>query len=176
MFERYTDRMRRMIVRSQELARDRHHNDIGTEHLLLGLVDDEEAVGSRVLRAMAISLDEIRQRVDEIIGEGRGAPTGHIPFTPQAEKVLELGLREALQLGDRHIGTEHHLLALIREGEGVAAQVLVASGADLNRARQQVSQMRSGYQGSGDTWPEDRPDNGRWVRSLARPCSVKFVV
>jgi ATP-dependent Clp protease ATP-binding subunit ClpA len=161
MFERYTDRMRRMIVRSEELARQRHHDRIGPEHLLLGLVDDEEAVGSQVLRAMDISLDQIRQRVDEIIGEGQGTPTGHIPFTPQAKKVLELGLREALQIGDRHIGTEHHLLALIRDGEGVAARVLVASGADLNRVRQQVIQVRSSYQGSGDTWPEDRPDNGR---------------
>ena len=116
-------------------------------------------MGSQVLRAMDISLEEIRQRVDEIIGEGQGAPAGHIAFTPRAKKALELGLREALQLGDRHIGTEHHLLALIREGDGVAAQVLVAAGADLNRARQQVTQVRSGYQSSGDMWPEDRPDS-----------------
>jgi ATP-dependent Clp protease ATP-binding subunit ClpA len=172
MFERYTDRMRRMIVRSQELARERHHNDIGTEHLLLGLVDDEEAVGSQVLRAMNISLDEIRQRVDEIIGAGQGAPTGHIPFTPRARKVLELGLREALQLGDHYIGTEHHLLALIREDEGVAAQVLLASGADLNRARQQVILVRRGYQSSGDTWPEDRPDSDRVIRPVSSETST----
>jgi ATP-dependent Clp protease ATP-binding subunit ClpC len=121
----------------QELARERHHHDVGPEHLLLGLVADEDAVGSQVLRAMD-SLDEIRQRVYEIIGEGQGAPTGHITFTPRARRVLELALREALQLGHNHIGTGHILLGLIREGDGVAVQVLVRLGADLNRTRQQV--------------------------------------
>ena len=169
MFERYTDRMRRMVVRSQELARERGHDYLGPEHLLLGLVDDEDAVGSQVLRAMDISLDEIRQRVDEIIGAGQGAPSGHIAFTSRAKKVLELGLREALQHGDNYIGTEHHLLALIREADGVAAQVLVASGADLNRARQQVMLVRSAYLGSGDTWPEDRPDGRGVVPSAPAP-------
>src|SRR5258708_7912405 len=128
MFERYTDRMRRIVVRSQELARERRHNYLGAEHLLLALVHDRQALGAQVLRAMNISLEEIRQRVDEIIGQGQVAPGGHIPFTPRAKKVLELGLREALQLGDNYIGTEHHLLGLLREGEGVSAQVLATFG------------------------------------------------
>src|SRR5687768_6032227 len=124
-----------------------NHNYIGTEHILLGLIHEGEGVASKALESLGISLDAVREQVQEIIGQGQQAPTGHIPFTPRAKKVLELSLREALQLGHNYIGTEHILLGLIREGEGVAAQVLVKLGADLGRVRQQVIQLISGYQG-----------------------------
>jgi ATP-dependent Clp protease ATP-binding subunit ClpC len=124
-----------------------NHNYIGTEHILLGLIHEGEGVAAKGLEALGISLEGVRAQVEEIIGQGQQAPSGHIPFTPRAKKVLELSLREALQLGHNYIGTEHILLGLIREGEGVAAQVLVKLGADLNRVRQQVIQLLSGYQG-----------------------------
>src|SRR5688572_18097757 len=144
MFERFTDRARRVVVLAQEEARMLNHNYIGTEHILLGLIHEGEGVAAKALESLGISLDGVRQQVEEIIGQGQQAPSGHIPFTPRAKKVLELSLREALQLGHNHIGTEHILLGLIREGEGVAAQVLVKLGADLNRVRQQVIQLLSG--------------------------------
>lgn len=147
MFERFTDRARRVVVLAQEEARMLNHNYIGTEHILLGLIHEGEGVAAKALESMDISLDAVRNQVEEIIGQGQQAPTGHIPFTPRAKKVLEFSLREALQLGHNYIGTEHILLGLIREGEGVAAQVLVKLGADLNRVRQQVIQLLSGYQG-----------------------------
>jgi ATP-dependent Clp protease ATP-binding subunit ClpC len=147
MFERFTDRARRVVVLAQEEARTLNHNYIGTEHILLGLIHEGEGVAAKALESLDISLDGVRGQVIEIIGEGQQAPTGHIPFTPRAKKVLELSLREALQLGHNYIGTEHILLGLIREGEGVAAQVLTKMGADLNRVRQQVIQLLSGYQG-----------------------------
>src|SRR3981189_1226721 len=131
MFERFTDRARRVVVLAQEEARMLNHNYIGTEHILAG-----------------------RLRGEEIIGRGQQAPSGHIPFTPRAKKVLELSLREALQLGHNYIGTEHILLGLIREGEGVAAQVLVKLGADLSRVRQQVIQLLSGYAGAKEGAPQ----------------------
>ena len=146
MFERFTDRARRVVVLAQEEARMLNHNYIGTEHLLLGLIHEGEGVAARALESLGISLDAVRQQVEEIIGQGQQAPSGHIPFTPRAKKVLELSLREALQLGHNYIGTEHILLGLIREGEGVAAQVLVKLGADLNRVRQQVIQLISAQQ------------------------------
>jgi ATP-dependent Clp protease ATP-binding subunit ClpC len=124
-----------------------NHNYIGTEHILLGLIHEGEGVAAKALESLGIALEGVRQQVEEIIGQGQQAPSGHIPFTPRAKKVLELSLREALQLGHNYIGTEHILLGLIREGEGVAAQVLVKLGADLNRVRQQVLQLLSGYQG-----------------------------
>ena len=147
MFERFTDRARRVVVLAQEEARMLNHNYIGTEHILLGLIHEGEGVAAKAIESMGISLDAVRAQVEEIIGQGQQAPSGHIPFTPRAKKVLELSLREALQLGHNYIGTEHILLGLIREGEGVAAQVLVKLGADLNRVRSQVIQLLSGYQG-----------------------------
>jgi ATP-dependent Clp protease ATP-binding subunit ClpC len=147
MFERFTDRARRVVVLAQEEARMLNHNYIGTEHILLGLIHEGEGVAAKALESLGISLEAVRQQVEEIIGQGQQAPSGHIPFTPRAKKVLELSLREALQLGHNYIGTEHILLGLIREGEGVAAQVLVKLGADLNRVRQQVIQLLSGYPG-----------------------------
>ncbi|MFL6249041.1 MAG: Clp protease N-terminal domain-containing protein, partial [Actinomycetes bacterium] len=147
MFERFTDRARRVVVLAQEEARLLNHNYIGTEHILLGLIHEGEGVAAKALESLGISLEAERKHVEEIIGQGQQAPSGHIPFTPRAKKVLELSLREALQLGHSYIGTEHILLGLIREGEGVAAQVLVKLGADLNRVRQQVIQLLSGYQG-----------------------------
>jgi ATP-dependent Clp protease ATP-binding subunit ClpC len=149
MFERFTDRARRVVVLAQEEARMLNHNYIGTEHILLGLIHEGEGVAAKALESLGISLQAVRDQVQEIIGKGQTAPAGHIPFTPRAKKVLELSLREALQLGHNYIGTEHILLGLIREGEGVAAQVLQKLGADLNRVRQQVIQLLSGYSGEG---------------------------
>ena len=151
MFERFTDRARRVVVLAQEEARMLNHNYIGTEHLLLGLIHEGDGVAAKALESLNISLGAVREQVQEIIGKGQQAPSGHIPFTPRAKKVLELSLREALQLGHNYIGTEHILLGLIREGEGVAAQVLVKLGADLGRVRQQVIQLLSGYQGGKET-------------------------
>jgi len=144
MFERFTDRARRVVVLAQEEARLLNHSYIGTEHILLGLIHEGEGVAAKALESLSISLEAVRNQVEEIIGQGQQAPSGHIPFTPRAKKVLELSLREALQLGHNYIGTEHILLALLREGEGVAAQVLVKLGADLNRVRQQVLQLLHG--------------------------------
>ena len=138
MFERFTDRARRVVVLAQEEARMLNHNYIGTEHILLGLIHEGEGVAAKALESLGISLEAVRQQVEEIIGQGQQAPSGHIPFTPRAKKVLELSLREALQLGHNYIGTEHILLGLIREGKGVAAQVLVKLGGNLDRVRQQV--------------------------------------
>jgi ATP-dependent Clp protease ATP-binding subunit ClpC len=151
LFERFTDRARRVVVLAQEEARLLNHNYIGTEHILLGLIHEGEGVAAKALESLGISLEAVRSQVEEIIGQGGSSPSGHIPFTPRAKKVLELSLREALQLGHNYIGTEHILLGLIREGEGVAAQVLVKLGADLSRVRQQVIQLLSGYQGPGGT-------------------------
>jgi len=149
LFERFTDRARRVVVLAQEEARLLNHNYIGTEHILLGLIHEGEGVAAKALESLGISLEAVRSQVEELIGQGGSSPSGHIPFTPRAKKVLELSLREALQLGHNYIGTEHILLGLIREGEGVAAQVLVKLGADLSRVRQQVIQLLSGYSGSG---------------------------
>jgi ATP-dependent Clp protease ATP-binding subunit ClpC len=165
MFERFTDRARRVVVLAQEEARMLNHNYIGTEHILLGLIHEGEGVAAKALEALNISLEGVRAQVEEIIGQGQQAPSGHIPFTPRAKKVLELSLREALQLGHNYIGTEHILLGLIREGEGVAAQVLVKLGADLNRVRQQVIQLLSGYQGK-EAAPSNGPAEGTPSTSL----------
>ena len=164
MFERFTDRARRVIVLAQEEARMLNHNYIGTEHILLGLIHEGEGVAAKALESLGISLDAVRQQVEEIIGQGQQAPSGHIPFTPRAKKVLELADRETRALGHAYIGTEHILLGLIREGDGVAAQVLVKLGADLNRVRQQVIQL---LRGSRDA---DVPGAGsrRGNRSRAR--------
>ena len=138
MFERFTDRARRVVILAQQEARLLNHNYIGTEHILLGLIHEHEGVAAKALESLDISLESVRGQVEEIIGQGAKPPDGHIPFTPRAKRVLELSLREALQLSHNYIGTEHVLLGLIREGEGVAAQVLVKLGADLARVREQV--------------------------------------
>jgi ATP-dependent Clp protease ATP-binding subunit ClpC len=163
MFERFTDRARRVVVLAQEEARMLNHNYIGTEHILLGLIHEGEGVAAKALESLGISLEAVRSQVEEIIGQGQAAPTGHIPFTPRAKKVLELSLREALQLGHNYIGTEHILLGLIREGEGVAAQVLQKLGADLNRVRQQVIQLLQGYAGKGEGQPGEQSPQGSMV-------------
>jgi ATP-dependent Clp protease ATP-binding subunit ClpA len=165
MFERFTDRARRVVVLAQEEARMLNHNYIGTEHILLGLIHEGEGVAAKALESLGISLEAVRQQVEEIIGQGQQAPSGHIPFTPRAKKVLELSLREALQLGHNYIGTEHILLGLIREGEGVAAQVLVRLGADLNRVRQQVVELVHTEESEAET---SRPFKGvsrAWERT-----------
>jgi ATP-dependent Clp protease ATP-binding subunit ClpC len=146
LFERFTDRARRVLVLAQEEARLLNHNFIGTEHILLGLIHEGEGVAAKALESLGISLEAVREKVEETIGPAGSSTTGSPPFTPRAKKVLELSLREALQLGHNYIGTEHMLLGLVREGEGVAAQVLVNLGADLSRVRQQVIQLLSGYQ------------------------------
>ncbi|MCL1692360.1 MAG: ATP-dependent Clp protease ATP-binding subunit [Actinomycetia bacterium] len=161
MFERFTDRARRVVVLAQEEARLLNHNYIGTEHILLGLIHEGEGVAARALESMGISLESVRSQVVEIIGQGSQAPSGHIPFTPRAKKVLELSLREALQLGHNYIGTEHILLGLIREGEGVAAQVLQQLGADLPKVRQTVIQLLSGVQGEESTPSRHPGGSGR---------------
>jgi ATP-dependent Clp protease ATP-binding subunit ClpC len=185
MFERFTDRARRVVVLAQEEARMLNHNYIGTEHILLGLIHEGEGVAAKALESLGISLEAVRSQVEEIIGQGQAAPTGHIPFTPRAKKVLELSLREALQLGHNYIGTEHILLGLIREGEGVAAQVLQKLGADLNRVRQQVIQLLSGYTGKGEQQPggEQAPQGsmvldqfGRNLTQLARESKLDPVI
>ncbi|HEX3425857.1 MAG TPA: Clp protease N-terminal domain-containing protein, partial [Acidimicrobiales bacterium] len=145
MFERFTDRARRVLVLAQEEARLLNHNFIGTEHILLGLIHEGEGVAAKALESLGISLEAVREKVEETIGPAGSSTAGSPPFTPRAKKVLELSLREALQLGHNYIGTEHMLLGLVREGEGVAAQVLVNLGADLSRVRQQVIQLLSGY-------------------------------
>jgi ATP-dependent Clp protease ATP-binding subunit ClpC len=186
MFERFTDRARRVVVLAQEEARMLNHNYIGTEHILLGLIHEGEGVAAKALESLGISLEAVRQQVEEIIGQGQAAPTGHIPFTPRAKKVLELSLREALQLGHNYIGTEHILLGLIREGEGVAAQVLQKLGADLNRVRQQVIQLLSGYtggKGEGQPGEQGGPQGsmvldqfGRNLTQLARETKLDPVI
>ena len=148
MFERFTDRARRVVVLAQEEARLLNHNYIGTEHILLGLIHEGEGVAAKALESLGISLEAVRAQVEEIIGQGQSAPTGHIPFTPRAKKVLELSLREALQLGHNYIGTEHLLLGLVREADSGAAQVLAGRGADLDSARQAVARQLT--TGAGD--------------------------
>lgn len=145
MFERFTDRARRVVVLAQEEARTLNHNYIGTEHMLLGLLHEGEGVAAQAMKSLGIDLLDARKRVEEKISVGGHPPHGHIPFTPRGKKIMELALREALQLGHNYIGTEHILLALIREGEGVGAQVLTQMGADLNRVRQEVLRLLSGH-------------------------------
>ena len=149
MFERFTDRARRVVVLAQEEARMLNHNYIGTEHILLGLMHEGEGVAAKALESLGISLEAVRQQVEEIIGQGQQAPSGHIPFTPRAKKVLELSLREALQLNHSYIGTEHILLGLVGEGEGVAAQVLTKLGGSLSRVRDKVIELAPAGTGEG---------------------------
>ncbi|HVC25739.1 MAG TPA: ATP-dependent Clp protease ATP-binding subunit, partial [Acidimicrobiales bacterium] len=190
MFERFTDRARRVLVLAQEEARLLNHSFIGTEHILLGLIHEGEGLAAKALESLGISLEAVREKVEETIGPAGSAPTGSPPFTPRAKKVLELSLREALQLGHNYIGTEHMLLGLVREGEGVAAQVLQSLGADLPRVRQQVIQLLSGYQGretasagtggsSGQEAPAGSPvldQFGRNLTQLAREHKLDPVI
>ena len=183
MFERFTDRARRVVVLAQEEARMLNHNYIGTEHILLGLIHEGEGVAAKALESLGISLEAVRRqveevvgngravrlRVEEIVGQGQAAPTGHIPFTPRAKKVLELSLREALQLGHNYIGTEHILLGLIREGEGVAAQVLQKLGADFGRVRQTVLQLLSGYTSEEASVPSFSTSGGMTAEQIMGP-------
>jgi len=169
MFERFTDRARRVVVLAQEESRLLNHNYIGTEHLLLGLIHEGEGVAARALEQLGISLERVRTEVEEIIGQGASSPTGHIPFTPRAKKVLELSLREALELGHNYIGTEHILLGLLREGEGVAAQVLmVRMGADLDRVRAVVEGMASSAAGES-VFTSPVAGSDRHLRLRVRP-------
>ena len=157
MFERFTSRARAVVIRAHDEARALQHDYIGTEHILLGLIRESDGAAVRALESLDVSLDAVRQRVQEMIGRGEHAQPDHIPFTPGAKKTLELSLREALQLGHNYIGTEHILLGLIREGQGVAAQVLVGLGAELEPARLQVIQVLHGYQGQVAEPAAERP-------------------
>jgi len=141
MFERFTDRARRVVVIAQEEARALEHSYVGPEHILLGLVREGQGVAARALTELGVDLGAVRQQTEDLIGRGEHSPSGHIPFTPRAKKLLELSLREALQLGHNYIGTEHLLLAVLREGENVGAQVLVRMGTDLNQVRLQVLKL-----------------------------------
>ena len=160
MFERFTEKARRVVVYAQEEARMLNQNYIGTEHLLLGLIREQDGIAAKALESLSISLEDVHQQVEDLIGKGTFVPTGHIPFTPRAKKVLELSLREALQLGHNYIGTEHILLGLIREGEGVAAQVLLNLGADLEKVRSAVIQLLSGHYGKPAEAAEERRGGG----------------
>jgi ATP-dependent Clp protease ATP-binding subunit ClpC len=176
VFERFTDRARRVVVLAQEEARMLNHNSIGTEHILLGLLAEGQGVAAKALESLGIPLQDVRKQVKEIIGEGRSAPMGHIPFTPRAKKVLELSLREALQLKHNYIGTEHVLLGLIRLGEGVGSQVLEKMGADVEAVRKAVVQLLSGYTGTpAEETPEVRgvPLCGRCRRPLEETAAYK---
>jgi ATP-dependent Clp protease ATP-binding subunit ClpC len=182
MFERFTDRARRVVVLAQEEARMLNHNYIGTEHVLLGLIHEEDGVGAKALESLGISFEAVRQRVNEIVGQGGSAPTGHIPFTPRAKRTLELSLREALELGHNYIGTEHILLGLIRVGDGVAAQVLDELGADLSRLRQEVIHLLSGEvegvpEGVTDSASESAPQPRcpRCRRLLTETAAYRFL-
>jgi len=167
-FERFTDRARRVLVLAQEEASSLNHAFIGTEHILLGLVSEGDGVAAKALRQLDVSLEKVRAKVVEVIGEGASQPpgAGSPPFTPRAKKVLELSLREALQLGHTYIGTEHLLLGVVREGEGVGAKVLVSMGVDLNKVRQQVVALLAGYQATG---PGPRVSAPRPMMRLASP-------
>jgi ATP-dependent Clp protease ATP-binding subunit ClpA len=157
MFQQFTDRARRVVVLAQEEARLLNHDYVGTEHLLLGLAHEGQGVAAKALESLGIRLEALRSQVEEAIGRGQRAPSGHLSFTPRAKKVLELSLRESQQLGHNYLGTEHLLLGLVREGEGVAAQVLVKLGADLSRVRQQVIQLLGGSAGGPEEAAGTRP-------------------
>jgi GNAT superfamily N-acetyltransferase len=177
MFTRFTDRARRVVTQAQEEARMLDHGYIGTEHILLGLIREGNGVGAKALESLGISLDVVRQQIGEIIGRGQHTPSGHIPFTPRAKRVLELSLTEAVQLGHDYVGTEHILLGLIRQGDGVAAQVLVKLGADRNRVRQQVIQLISSQPPqSGEAMkvrPREAADRPAALAFLARHNSAR---
>jgi ATP-dependent Clp protease ATP-binding subunit ClpC len=155
VFERFTDRARRVVVLAQEEARMLNHSYIGTEHILLGLIHEGEGVAARALEGLGISLEDLRTEIEETVGHGQTMPYAHIPFTPRAKKALELSLRESLQLGHNYIGTEHILLGLVALGEGVAAQVLISRGLSLDRVREQVMALLEGYVHEESTPPAE---------------------
>ena len=167
MFERFTDRARRVVVLAQDEARELGHAYIGTEHLLLGLFREEGGVAAKALTSLGVSPEEIRGQILEVVGTGEGQPPGHIPFTPRAKKILELGLREARQLGHSYIGTEHILLGIVREGEGVAAQVLQAQGLSLVVVRRAVAETLAGYSTEAVEAAGFRPMTG-WIARRTR--------
>ena len=170
MFERFTERARRAVVLAQEEARKLDHGYIGTEHLLLGLIREGEGVAAKALESLGISLKTVREQVVARVGRGQRPPSGHIPFTERAKRVLELSLRESGQLGHRYIGTEHVLLAIVREGDGVAAQVLTGLGADLDRVRQQVIELLHGRTSEGPrSGPSPRAGSGSGPAEDVRP-------
>jgi ATP-dependent Clp protease ATP-binding subunit ClpC len=162
MFERFTDRARRVVVLAQDEARRLDHDYIGTEHLLLGLLHEGQGVAAQALDGLGVDLAEVRRRVGEIIGRGQHAPSGHIPFTPRSKKVLELSLREALDLGHDYIGTEHILLGIVREGQGVAAQVLAGMGAGEDEIRAKVSELLGPSAGRPGERPGERAGEPRF--------------
>jgi Clp amino terminal domain, pathogenicity island component len=164
VFERFTDRARRVLVLAQEEARLLNHSYIGTEHLLLGLIHENDGVAAKALRSVGVSLEAVRVRVEETVRATDKPPNGSPPFTARAKKVLELGLREALQLGHSYIGTEHLLLGLVREGDGVGVTVLLDLGADLDRVRQSVIHLMSGQ--------VSEPDAAAWVREESGSPSI----
>jgi ATP-dependent Clp protease ATP-binding subunit ClpA len=169
MFERFTDRARKVVVLAQEEARMLDHNCVGPEHILLGVIHEGQGLGARALTELGVSLSEVRQQVEEIIGRGEQAPSGHIPFTPRTKKVLELSLREALQLGHNYIGTEHITLAILREGENVAAQVLVRMGVNQSKVRLQVIKLLAPEPGGEAAAAEEgtaSPEGGRRPREI----------
>ena len=169
MFERFTDRARRVVVLAQEEARLLSHNFIGTEHVLLGMIHEGEGIAAQVLESAGISLEAARAKVAAIVGPGASSPSGHIPFTPRAKKVLEMALREAIQLGDNFIGTEHLLLGLLREGQGVAVDVLQNSGADLRRLREQVIDLAGGQRTT--LFEAEEPDRPGRLKPEIQPSS-----
>ena len=170
MFERFTERARRAVVLAQEEARKLDHGYIGTEHLLLGLIREGEGVAAKALESLGISLKTVREQVVARVGRGQRPPSGHIPFTERAKRVLELSLRESGQLGHRYIGTEHVLLAIVREGDGIAAQVLTGLGADLDRVRQQVIELLHGRSSEGPrSGPSPRAGSGSGPAEDVRP-------
>jgi ATP-dependent Clp protease ATP-binding subunit ClpC len=179
MFERFTDQARQVVTLAQEEARMLDHDYVGTEHLLLSLIQADDGMAARALASLGISLTAVRQQVEEIMGQGKkSAPDAHLPFTPRAKKVLEFSLREALQLGHNYIGTEHILLGLIREGQGIAARVLVKLGADLSRVRQEVIMLVAEASREEDQPQTERgarrvrlargPDSGRLAEAITR--------
>jgi ATP-dependent Clp protease ATP-binding subunit ClpC len=169
LFERFTERARQVVVLAQDEARGLRHNYIGTEHLLLGLFREEEGLAARVLESMAITIEEVRAQIKRIIGEGdEPVFTGQIPFTPRAKKVLELSLREAMTLGHNYIGTEHILLGIVRESEGVGARILLGFDADAEKIRNEVIRMLSGPRAhSSESSPHDLLERVRAQKEAA---------
>jgi ATP-dependent Clp protease ATP-binding subunit ClpC len=176
MFERFTDRARRVVVLAQEEARMLDHNYVGPEHVLLGLIHEGQGVAARALTELGLGLDDVRRQVEELIGQGEQAPSGHIPFTPRTKRVLELSLREALQLGHNYIGTEHILLGILREGENVAAQVLVRMGTDLNRVRLEVIKLLGPLAEVGAVGLGESGTAARQVRTARSAVSLDFLL
>jgi Clp amino terminal domain, pathogenicity island component len=180
VFERFTERARQVVVLAQEEARFFKHDYIGTEHILLGLLRVEDGLAARVLATLGITVDEVRMQVTQMVGDGDEAARGQIPFTPRAKKVLELSLREALSIGHNHIGTEHILLGLARENDGVAARIMLELGADAQRVRDEVLAALgligvAPSAGPARRWRRPRPTvavQPRWHYRVERPDAI----